>query len=354
MSIKNYSILTKRYKTVLSTIHAAYRLINSSIDLNSFLVRFVKLICQFLNADYCLISLIDNTKKYIFVKIAVDSNKKHIITRRSRIKPGIEERVIRTCSCVNAGKILAVPLIAEDVIGVIIIKRNKPTKPFNQYEQELLMALSEQAVMAIRNLRLYEEQQKVVLGSIKSLVMLMDTKVPSAYTHTPYFSKLVLAIGQKLQLSEEQLRSLEYASLLHDAGKINIPLEILAKTTKLTGREYRIIKLHPSKGVAIIKPLQALRPVIPIILHHHEKYDGTGYPSRLKKGQIPLGSRIMAVADAFDAMVFGRPYRDRISFWDAIEEIKRNSGTQFDPKVVEAFLKLIKEPRFKKYLQLSG
>ena len=138
--------------------------------------------------------------------------------------------------------------------------------------------------------------------------------------------------------------------MLHDAGKVDIPLEILTKTTKLTPGEYRIIKRHPVKGAQILRHLQILKPVIPIIMYHHEKYNGTGYPSRLKKRQIPQGARIMAVADAFEAMVYGRPYRQRLDIASAIKEIKKKSGTQFDPKVVEAFLKVVKKIKTKKYL----
>jgi HD-GYP domain-containing protein (c-di-GMP phosphodiesterase class II) len=145
-----------------------------------------------------------------------------------------------------------------------------------------------------------------------------------------------------MHLDEKQIESLKYASLLHDAGKIDIPLEILTKSTKLTVREYNIIKKHPVMGAQILRPLQILKPVIPIIMHHHEKYNGMGYPSRLKKGQIPQGARIMAVADAFEAMVYGRPYRERKNIDSAVKEIKSKSGTQFDPRVVEAFLKVIK------------
>jgi HD-GYP domain-containing protein (c-di-GMP phosphodiesterase class II) len=137
--------------------------------------------------------------------------------------------------------------------------------------------------------------------------------------------------------------------MLHDTGKVDIPLEILTKTTKLTPKEYKIIKTHPLKGAQILRPLQILKPVIPIIMHHHERYNGTGYPSKLKKGQIPQGARIMAVADAFEAMVYGRPYRERMSVDIAVREIKKKSGTQFDPKVVEAFLKVAKKIG-KKYL----
>jgi putative nucleotidyltransferase with HDIG domain len=153
-----------------------------------------------------------------------------------------------------------------------------------------------------------------------------------------------------MHLDEKEIESLKYASLLHDAGKADTPLEILTKTTKLTPKEYRIIKRHPVRGAQILRPLQILKPVISIILHHHEKYNGTGYPSRLKKGQIPLGARIMAVADAFEAMVYGRPYRERVDINSAIKEIKNKSGTQFDPKVVEACLKVVKKINTKKYL----
>jgi putative nucleotidyltransferase with HDIG domain len=218
----------------------------------------------------------------------------------------------------------------------------------------MIMTIVEQAIIAVKNLQLYEEQQRIVLGSIKSIVTLLDTRVPQEYTHSPYFSRLVTAIGHQMHLDEKQIESLKYASLLHDTGKMEIPLEILTKTSKLTAEEYNIIKEHPVKGVAILRHLQILRPAIPIIMHHHEKYDGTGYPSRLKKGQIPLGARIMAVADAFEAMVYGRPYRERMNVGEAVKEIKKKSGTQFDPKVVDAFLKVVKKINSKNYLKSSG
>jgi putative nucleotidyltransferase with HDIG domain len=175
--------------------------------------------------------------------------------------------------------------------------------------------------------------------------------VPREYTHSPYFSKVVVAIAQQMHLDEKQIESLKYASLLHDTGKVDIPLEILTKTTKLTPHEYRIIKRHPVKGAQILRPLQILKPVIPMIMHHHEKFDGTGYPSRLKKGNIPQGARVMAVADAFEAMVYGRPYRERMDIASAVKEIKKKSGKQFDPKVVEAFLKVVKRINSKNYLK---
>jgi len=284
-------------------------------------------------------------------KCQISDKKKHVIDAKSKITNRYEKKIVKTLTSIRKGTLLGVPLISEDIIGLIIMKRSIGDKPFDRTDQEMIMTIVEQAIIAIKNMQLYEEQQKIVLGSIKSLVTLLDTRVPQEYTHSPYFSRLVTAIGNQMHLDEKQIESLKYASLLHDTGKVDIPLAILTKTSKLTTKEYNIIKKHPVKGAQILRPLQILKPAIPIIMHHHEKYDGTGYPSRLKKGQIPLGARIMAVADAFEAMVYGRPYRERMDINGALKEIKKKNGSQFDPKVVESFLKVIKKINSKNYLK---
>ena len=150
-----------------------------------------------------------------------------------------------------------------------------------------------------------------------------------------------MLIGQGLHMAGVELKNLEYAVLLHDAGQIVLPEEVLTKPTKLTGQEYDIIKEHPLRGVQIVKHIGALKSVLPYILYHHENYDGSGYPKGLKKNHIPLGARIMAVVGAFEAMIIKKPYRVARTIDDAIEEIRRNAGTQFDPKVVELFLNAV-------------
>lgn len=293
--------------------------------------------------------MLDPSKKHSVLKCIVSNKKRFLSDKKARIKDRIERRILRTSSVIRNGNLLAAPLISDDLIGIIVIKRSKNKPPFERFDQDILMTLVEQSIIGIKNLQLYEEQNKIVLGSVKSLVTLLDTRVPHEYTHSPYFSRLVAAIGSEMHLDEKHIQSLRYASFLHDTGKVDIPPEILTKTTKLTDQEYNIIKKHPIKGVQILRPLQVLKPVIPIIMHHHERYDGTGYPSRLKKGQIPEGARIMAVADAFEAMVYGRPYRERKNISAAIKEVKKKSGTQFDPKVVDAFLKVIRKFNTKVY-----
>ena len=310
-----------------------------------------RLFCQFFNAQYCQVILLDANKKYSIAKCIVDDNKKTVVFKKAKIIGWVEEKIIKKSTVVREGNVLGIPLICDDLMGLIIVKRAKGDRPFDIFDQEMLMTMAEQAVVGIKNLQLYEEQQKIVFGSIKSLVTLLDTRVSTEYTHSPYFSKLVCSLGCEVNLNEKQLESLKYASLLHDAGKAGIPSEILTKTTKLTTQEYDIIKKHPVKGAQILRPLQILRPVMPIIMYHHEKFNGSGYPSKLRGNQIPLGARIMAVADAFEAMVYGRPYRQRMNIPAAITEIKRKSGTQFDPKIVDAFLRVIKKFNKKIYLK---
>ena len=148
-------------------------------------------------------------------------------------------------------------------------------------------------------------------------------------------------MGQKLGMSEIELKHLEYASTLHDAGQIMIPDKVTDKKGILTGEEYDMIKEHPKKAAMILKPLKALKEVVPIILHHHENFDGTGYPSGFKGKEIPIGARIMGVVGAFEAMITKKTYRKSISINKAIAEIKANSGKQFDPRVVDAFIDVI-------------
>ena len=156
---------------------------------------------------------------------------------------------------------------------------------------------------------------------------------------------------KEFSLSKAEIKSLEFAALLHDAGKMDLPRKLLQKQKPLTAEEFDLITQHPQKGIALIKDLKSLKPVMPIILYHHERYDGKGYPSGLKKDEIPLGARILAVIDSFDAIYFGRPYRRGTSLEMARDELKKQKGKQFDPKVVDALLKILKRKRIKKILE---
>jgi HD-GYP domain-containing protein (c-di-GMP phosphodiesterase class II) len=145
-------------------------------------------------------------------------------------------------------------------------------------------------------------------------------------------------------LSESEIEILRYAGEVHDVGKIAISDLILSKPGKLTPAERATIEVHPIRGAEMLEPLQFLKAAIPLVRHHHERYDGRGYPDGLEKERIPVMARIMACADAFDAMTSDRPYRkSKMSIKDALLEIKKNMGTQFDPKVARVFIRIIKK-----------
>ena len=246
---------------------------------------------------------------------------------------------------------LGIPLVADENIGAIYLYRDAKQPAFNEYDREILSVVVEQSVIAIKNLQFYEQQQKVILSSIEFIGKLLKRHGHAkSISHTPVYFKIVKSLAEQLHVRQELLDCLYYASVLRDAGAVDVPYDILSKTSQLTAEEFKIIREQPAHSAALIRPVQFLKPVLPIILYRHEKFDGTGYPSGLKKEQIPWGARIIAIVDAFEAMTRERSYKHRMSVAEAIEELKKNSGTQFDPKVVTAFVSLSKRKFFKKFL----
>lgn len=172
----------------------------------------------------------------------------------------------------------------------------------------------------------------------------------NAYTeeHSEEMVKLSTELGKKLNLTDQELEDVKHGAMLHDIGKLGISEKILLKRGKLTKKEFEIIKKHPQIGADIIRPVHFLRDVVPIILHHHERYDGYGYGAKLRGEEIPLGARIVAVVDVYQALVSNRPYRKAYSRREAIKIIREESGTHFDPKVVKAFMEVISKRKGKR------
>lgn len=352
--------LSKLYQTIrpraiaLSTIHTVHRLISTCLDLDELLPRIARLSLQVMRAKKCVISLVEKRTEQLVPKAVIDVTKQK---KRMRVSPyvkAIQDKVKETGNILFKKSFLSIPLIDEGLLGIITIFKKNNKKPFNNFDQEILTALAEQAVGAIKNAQLYREQEEMLWGTVKSLSALLKIKSAYPYTHEKIFMAIVLGIGRELKLSDEDIRNLSFAAMLHDAEKIGIPEKILRKPTSLSGKELKIVKKCPKKSISILKPLEGLKPALDIILHHHEKFDGTGYPNKLRGENIPLGSRIIAVADSFQAMVSHRPYRKSTSVNEAIAEIKKNSGTQFDPTVIDAFLQFTEQEAFKKQFKVKG
>ncbi len=181
--------------------------------------------------------------------------------------------------------------------------------------------------------------------SLKTLLGTISAKDRYTLGHSERVMENVVMIGKELKLNEETIKVLKIAALLHDIGKIEIPQQILNKKEKLTNEEFSLIKMHPIYSAEIINPLANLGKLHAIVLHHHERYDGAGYPNGISGKDIPLESRILTVADSFDAMTSDRPYRRSLSLDEAVLELKRCSGTQFDKEIVDIFIKVLEEQK---------
>ncbi len=328
-----------------------YRLVNSTYNVKELSLRLTRLLCQFIHASSASVYILDPVKKRISL-VAVFNNEINTVIDKKKdlFKIPLRERKVTIGLAISEKHLIALPLVGDDNIGSILVRR-KPYEPaFTEFDKEMLTVFAEQAVTAIKNLQLHEEHQRAILGSMKFIGNLLEKQSHLSSKHTPIYFKIAKALAEKLSMGQDGIESLYYASVLHDAGAIDVPFEILSKASRLTPEEFKIIRNHPAKSVELIRPVDFLKPVLPIILYHHEKYDGTGYPSGLKKEEIPLGARVMALVDAFEAMILGRPYKGTLTLDEAVHEIKQNSGTQFDPKVVDSFCDLARQKKFRKYL----
>jgi putative nucleotidyltransferase with HDIG domain len=235
--------------------------------------------------------------------------------------------------------IIAVPLIARgETIGVVEVLNRLGGGTFSQEDLILLQALAHQSAVAIQNAQLFLDLQDSFVATVRALAQAVDAKDSYTAGHSTRVTDYSVIIAEELGLGPDDLRRVRLAGLLHDVGKIGIRDNVLGKPGALNDEEFTVMKSHPTVGASILKPVTQLAEVVPGVLHHHERFDGRGYPNGLKAEEIPLMGRIIGVADAFDAMTSDRVYRPRLSDEIAIAELKKHSGTQFDSKMVKAFI----------------
>ncbi|MCQ9205549.1 MAG: HD domain-containing protein [Omnitrophica bacterium] len=341
-----------RYRKVFSAFHNIYRLVTTFGDIQNFATGICRLYRSAFRADK-VVMVCKNISSAGFLKVRLENKSQYIKKGGLSVLGRIEKQILKQQKEIISNNRLIYPFVFTDVLGAIYIKRSSKIKSFDEIEKKWFLSLCEEVSMGLKVFYSFHEQQKIMVSYIKSLSRFLNQYVPTSYLHTKPMFKLIKAMGKIMKLSEAEIKSLEYASTLHDAGKIQVPSGLLKKDAPLTDEEYTLMTKHPRKGIELIKNLEILKPAIPIILHHHERYDGKGYPSKLKKDKIPLGSRILAILDTFDAMYFGRPYRKERPMHEIEQELKKQKGKQFDPKIVEAFLKILKRKSIRKYLKSS-
>lgn len=248
-----------------------------------------------------------------------------------------------------AQSLLLYPLIVEGrPAGVVCIgeQRSWERSPVSKEKEALCQTIVNQGAVAVGNALSHEALEEAFIGTIRSLAETIDAKDPSTRGHSDWASKYALMIGRQAGLDEDKLENLTYAGYLHDVGKIGIPDEVLSKPGRLTQEEWRLMKKHPIISARILEPVRISEDVKAAVRHHHERYDGKGYPYGLAGDSIPLAARILAVADAFEAMTSDRPYRKALSDEQAVAELVKCSGTQFDPSIVRHFLAALGRPAF--------
>lgn len=364
-----HACLFKQKEQRILELNALSRLslgLGSTLDLDSILEMVVNEAIEATAAENASIMLIDEAKGHLSIRASRGLHQIAAYNSIAKVGEGIsgwvaehnepilivkgkhENRYLNSClKREEISSSLTVPLrVKENVIGVLSVNRKKKKEPFTDEHLRLVNSFAAHAAEAIENARLYEDLEATFLGTISALAKAVDARDRYTFGHSEEVTRYGMAIAKKLGLSQADIKNIEIAGRLHDIGKIGVDDRILNKPAQLTADERQIIQQHPRIAVDILKSVDMLKDAIPLILYHHEHFNGRGYPAGLSGNTIPIGARILTVADSFNAMVSNRPYADPKPLNVAIAELKRCSGTQFDPHVVKAFLEVLdEEPR---------
>jgi hypothetical protein len=358
-TIKRGPLIEKLLKN-LETIYEVGNAINSIRTIDQLLDQIAeKLLDVFDDVKRACILLEDNNKNFkpSFIKEQEQDISYPFRISRSIVNRSVAEQVCivandafnddrfsgaESIAAMNLRSVMCAPLVSKGtVIGLIYL--DNPEKPncFDENDVALLSALANQSATAIENSRLYEKLQKAYHDSILALLNTVEAKDPYTRGHSQRTSRYSLGIAQEMKLGEEKCKEIKTASELHDIGKIGVKDLIIGKAGALSTVEFHSIQAHVLTGENILKPIEYLNFVLPTVRHHHEHYDGTGYPDGLKGDKIPLGARIVGVADAFDAMTTQRPYNEPMPMKKALKELKSLRKKQFDPDAVDALARFV-------------
>ena len=351
----------------LSTLMELSALINSTLDTGEIRERAIVAAIRLLDAEAGSLILIDQDSGDMFFEVAIGDKGDKVKEIRLKKGEGIagwvaekgeaiiihdvqsDQRFFKTAdkrSTFITRDMVCVPVKTKDKVIGVLEAINRKNGIFDEEDKEALTSLANQVAIAIENANLYQELREVFYGTAQALAETIEKRDPYTGGHTKRVMNYSIAIGKAMGLSKKEIENLRLAAILHDVGKIGVRDNILLKEDKLDPEELEKMNMHPQYGADILSHVKKLKDIIPGVRGHHERIDGKGYPDNLRDGDIPTIARIIAVADTFDAMTTDRPYRKAMSSETALEELRKNSGIQFDKDVVEAFIRGYKETGF--------
>jgi putative nucleotidyltransferase with HDIG domain len=349
------------YEEELAFLFRLNESISLALEKSSIARHLVEEVMRFMNTNSCVLFLVDEASGDLRVESSAGARteplkdffllKGESITGKvlSGKEPLLINDLIRNSyySSINretylGNAFISVPLLLKgQPIGALNVTAKKTGSAFGKRDEELLVNVARMGASAFANLRLHEQIQEDYLKTITALALILDARDPYTKRHSENVTRYSVAIARRMGFSFAEVEIIRRAALLHDIGKIGIRDDILLKPGKLTSEEFEQIKIHPVKSQEIVESLPFLKEVAVLVRHHHERYDGKGYPDGKTGEEIELGARILAVSDSFDAMTTDRPYRKRFTLEVAKSELVRCQGSQFDPKIVDNFVAIL-------------
>ncbi len=372
MGIENHTLYREGMESHMDliheveTLHLMYEIgreIISNLKTDDIIETAIQMIRRIIPCDGAAVALLDHEKKSFSVIASWGSGmeKGTILDETDIPFPAVLEsgksfyqhditldfpdypKQLQWASEKNVFSYFCVPLqVKRRFFGVLVMSSVRPAW-FAKIHMMGAERLATQVGIALENARLLEGIEEIFMGTVRSLVSAIDAKSTWTRGHSLRVADYAVRIGEKLRFNKDALDKLRMAAILHDIGKIGTYEGILDKPGKLTSEEMDLIRRHPAQGAEILRPLGAMKDIIPIMKHHHERYDGTGYPDGLAGEDIPFEARILSIADVYDAMLSDRPYRNKRTPEEAIRELKTGAGTQFDPMLTALFLDILSD-----------
>jgi len=353
-NVRNLELAKKTLHSVLSRVGQG---ISSMDNIDSFLHLIVETMTESLQSQNGALFLVDNNRKGLSLKVVYGKGLNPNLQLRFSTETGffsdlitlkkaqvLDKLVTEMSQTIFRAPLIITPMVLHDqVVGVMVVWARVVDTSYNDEELNLFYNLGLQTAVAIENSRLNEDAEKTYFETISALALAVEAKDPYSRGHSDRVAKYCVMIGKKFNLSAEDLNMIRDAAKLHDLGKIGVTDKVLKKEGPLTHEEMEMMKRHCEIGEGIIRPIRSLKGLCDPVRHHHEKLDGSGYPDRLKAGDISLITRILTVADIFDALTSERSYRGAFTPEKAFEELRKMKD-QVDQKIVDVLAALMQNP----------